>query len=109
LAEAGRGAANVERHAKHAAGRRALRTESPSPAKVTPARLPPSKYDRQRLYEEVWSEPTQQVAKRYGVSDVAIAKACTLLDIPKPPRGYWAKKAAGQKLPYRPPLKERER
>ena len=42
--------------------------------------------------------------KRYGVSDVAIAKACALLDIPKPPRGYWAKKAAGQKLPDRPAL-----
>jgi hypothetical protein len=44
------------------------------------------------------------VAKRYGVSDVAIAKACVLLDVPKPPRGYWAKKAAGQKLPDRPAL-----
>jgi hypothetical protein len=48
------------------------------------------------LYEEVWTEPTQKVAQRYGVSDVAIAKACSLLDIPKPPRGYWARKAAGQ-------------
>jgi hypothetical protein len=48
------------------------------------------------------------VAKGYGVSDVAIAKACALLDIPKPPRGYWAKKAAGQKLPNRPPLPNRE-
>jgi hypothetical protein len=108
LAEAGRRRASVERHAKHVAGRRTLRSESPSSAKLTPARLPPSKYDRQRLYAEVWSEPTQQVAKHYGVSDVAIAKACALLDIPKPPRGYWAKKAAGQKLPNRPPLPNRE-
>ena len=75
---------------------------------VTPLRFPPSRYDRQRLYEEVWTEPTQQVAKRYGVSDVAIAKACALLDVPKPPRGYWARKAAGQKLPNRPPLPDRE-
>ena len=104
LAESGRRRANVERHAKHVAGRRTPRSESPSPAQATPARLPPSKYDRQRLYEEVWSEPTQQVAKRYGVSDVAIAKACALLDVPKPPRGYWAKKAAGQKVSNRPPL-----
>jgi hypothetical protein len=43
------------------------------------------------------------------VSDVAIAKACTLLDIPKPPRGYWAKKAAGQKLPQRPALPKYDR
>jgi hypothetical protein len=76
--------------------------------KPTHARLPPSQYDRQRLYEEVWSEPTQQVAKRYGVFDVAIAKACALLDIPKPPRGHWAKKVAGQKLSSRPPLPKRE-
>ncbi len=69
-----------------------------------PGSLPPSRYDRQRLYEEVWSEPTQRVAQRYGVSDVAIGKACSLLGIPKPPRGYWAKKAAGLKLPKRPPL-----
>ena len=63
-----------------------------------------SRYDRERLYEEVWTEPTQKVAKRYGVSDVAIAKACALLNIPKPPRGYWARHAAGRKLPKRPPL-----
>ncbi len=63
-----------------------------------------SRYDRERLYEEVWREPTQKVAERYGVSDVAIAKACALLNIPKPPRGYWARHAAGQKLPKRPPL-----
>jgi hypothetical protein len=104
LAEAGRRRANVERHAKHVAGRRTLRSEPLSAAKVTPARLPLSKYDRERLYEEVWSEPTQQVAKRYGVSDVAIAKACALLGVPKPPRGYWAKKVAGQKVSNRPPL-----
>jgi hypothetical protein len=48
------------------------------------------------------------VAKRYGVFDVAIAKACALLDIPKPPRGHWAKKVAGQKLSSRPPLPKRE-
>jgi hypothetical protein len=108
LAEVRRQRASVERHAKHVAGRRTLRSESPSPAKLTPARLPPSRYDRQRLYEEVWSEPTQKVAKRYGVSDVAIAKACALLGVPKPPRGYWAKKAAGQKVPNRPLLPKPE-
>lgn len=102
LAEANRQRAGAERHAKRMTGRETVRPESPSPAKPTPAQFCPSRYDRQRLYEEVWSEPTQQVAKRYGVSDVAIAKACALLAIPKPPRGYWAKKAAGQKLPDRP-------
>jgi hypothetical protein len=66
--------ASAHRHEKRVPVR-GLRPESHTPAKPTPARFPPSRYDRQRLYEEVWSEPTQQVAKRYGVSDVAIAKA----------------------------------
>ena len=34
-----------------------------------------AKYDRNRLYEEVWSEPAQKVAARYGVSDVALSLA----------------------------------
>lgn len=108
LANAERRRASLERHTKRMAGRATSRPNSPSAAKSPRAPLPPSRYDRQRLYEDVWTDPTQQVAKRYGVSDVAIAKACALLDIPKPPRGYWAKKAAGQKLPNRPPLANRE-
>lgn len=108
LADAERRRTSSERHAKRVADRATLRPTARSPATRTRAPLPPSKYDRQRLYEEVWTAPTQQVAKRYGVSDVAIAKACALLDIPKPPRGYWAKKVAGQKLPNRPPLPNRE-
>lgn len=97
--------ARTQRKAEPAARRGASRRRPPTPA-PTNARssLPPSRYDRQRLYEEVWAEPTQRVAQRYGVSDVAIAKACRLLDIPKPPRGYWARKAAGHKLPKQPPL-----
>jgi hypothetical protein len=62
------------------------------------------RYDRQRLYDEVWAEPTRLVAQRYNVSDVAIGKVCSHLGIPKPPRGCWAKKAAGHKVPIRPPL-----
>lgn len=59
---------------------------------------------RQQLYEEVWSFPTQKVAAAHGVSDVAIAKTCKRLKIPKPPRGYWNKKAAGLPIPDRPAL-----
>ncbi len=63
-----------------------------------------SRYDRGQLYSEVWSAPTRQVAVRYGISDVALAKVCRLLQIPKPPRGYWAKKVAGKATPRRPKL-----
>lgn len=62
--------------------------------------------DRQRLFREVWNEPAETVAKRYGVTGVALAKWCTKLEIPRPQRGYWAKKAAGKNVPLPPPLPE---
>jgi ankyrin repeat protein len=63
-----------------------------------------TRYDRQKFYEEIWSEPIQHVAKRYNLSDVGLAKVCRKLDIPRPGRGYWAIKAAGKPLPTQPPL-----
>lgn len=53
-------------------------------------------YNREKLYKEVWEKPVSSVAKEYGVSDTAIAKACRRLNVPLPPRGYWAKVQAGQ-------------
>jgi hypothetical protein len=58
---------------------------------------------RSQLYELVWSKPVRDVAKEFGISDVALAKRCRALNIPLPGRGYWARVAAGQK-PKRPPL-----
>ena len=63
-----------------------------------------SRYNREEIYREIWSEPIQRVAKRYGLSDVGLAKVCRKLLIPRPGRGYWAKKAAGVTLPRQPPL-----
>ena len=54
--------------------------------------------DREKLYEEVWSEPVTTAAKRYGLSDVGLAKICKKLAIPLPSRGYWAKVHAGKKM-----------
>lgn len=51
---------------------------------------------RQQLYEEVWAEPVSVVAKRYGLSDVGLAKICRKLSIPLPSIGYWAKVKAGK-------------
>jgi hypothetical protein len=42
------------------------------------------------------------LSKEYGLSDVGFAKICKKYNIPRPPRGYWAKKAAGQRLPKEP-------
>lgn len=61
------------------------------------------RYERAKLYEEVWIEAVTIVAKRYGISDVALRKICKKLAVPLPPLGYWAKIAAGKKPPT-PPL-----
>ncbi len=55
-------------------------------------------FSRKSLYDLVWSEPKVQLAKRLGVSDVAIGKYCRAADIPVPPRGYWARLEAGQSI-----------
>jgi hypothetical protein len=39
-----------------------------------------------------------KLASRFGVSDVAIAKACRKHKIPLPGRGYWNRVQAGQKM-----------
>ena len=46
----------------------------------------------------------RQIANDCGVSDVAIHKRCAKLQIPTPPRGYWAKIEAG-KHPAKPALR----
>lgn len=61
------------------------------------------RYERAKLYEEVWAEAVTTVAKRYGISDVALRKICRQLAVPVPPLGYWANVAAG-KEPRTPPL-----
>lgn len=58
---------------------------------------------REELFALVWERPTSEVAKELGVSDVALAKLCKRLQVPKPPRGYWAKVQSGR-TPRRPPL-----
>jgi hypothetical protein len=56
-----------------------------------------SRYNREELYEKVWAQPIQKLAKEYGVSDVALAKAYRRRKIPVPGLGYWAKKALGNR------------
>ena len=51
---------------------------------------------RDRLYQEVWSEPMTTVAQKYKVSSSYLARVCTQLNVPRPVRGYWAKLAAGK-------------
>jgi len=66
---------------------------------------------RSQLYELVWTKPVRDLAAEFGISDVALAKRCRALKIPVPPRGYWARVAAGQepRRPALPPFTERKR
>ena len=52
---------------------------------------------RKELYELVWTKPRSQIAKELGVSDVWINKMCRRMNVPAPPRGYWANLAAGSR------------
>jgi len=68
---------------------------------------------REQLYERVWTTPIIQLAQEFGISDVAVTKTCKRLQVPTPPRGYWAKVEAGQKpkktpLPKLPIAQERQ-
>lgn len=63
-----------------------------------------SRYNREQLYKEVWSEPLLAVAKKYGLSDIGLAKICKKLNIPRPGLGYWAKKSAGKSVGEPPRL-----
>ncbi len=56
---------------------------------------------REELYQEVWSTPMTKLAKKYGISDVGLAKVCKRNNIPKPKAGYWAKMAHGKKVKRR--------
>jgi hypothetical protein len=62
-----------------------------------------SLYNREQLYEDVWSFPMSKLAEKYGVSDRALAKACRKLHIPVPTMGHWNKvavhKPGDEKLP----------
>jgi hypothetical protein len=52
----------------------------------------PLTLSRDDLYELVWSKPMIELAKDFGLSDVALAKRCRKLGVPVPGRGYWARK-----------------
>ena len=57
---------------------------------------------RQALYEQVWAQPMTQVAKKYGISNVALAKICKKLNVPYPWRGYWRRKEIGKAVKQLP-------
>lgn len=53
---------------------------------------------REELFQQVWEMPMNWLAENFGITGDGLAKICDRLSIPYPPRGYWAKKAAGKKV-----------
>jgi hypothetical protein len=86
------------------------RAHRKQPARTDEATTAPSRVfsreDRWRLYQAVWSKPVAKAARRLGVSTIELKHACRQLEIPTPPRGYWAKRKAGQPVARRPRLRE---
>ena len=54
---------------------------------------------REELYQLVWSKPMTKVAEQFEVSGTYMARVCTMLNVPRPERGYWAKLAVGKAPP----------
>jgi hypothetical protein len=54
-----------------------------------------NKPTKEELQQLVWSKPTTEIAKQYGVTDKAIEKWCKKCGVEKPPRGYWQKQKFG--------------
>lgn len=57
------------------------------------------KLERQKLYEEIWQEAMNKVAKKYNLSDNGLRKICKKLEIPLPDRSYWGKFHFGKNKP----------
>jgi hypothetical protein len=60
---------------------------------------------REELYKLVWSIPMIKMAEKFSVSGSYMARVCSILNVPRPERGYWAKLEVG-KAPARPALPE---
>lgn len=60
---------------------------------------------REELYAEVWQLPMTKIAEHHGVSSSFLARVCTRMNVPRPPRGHWAKLENGKPSPQ-PPLPE---
>jgi hypothetical protein len=56
------------------------------------------KLSRAELFEKIWSTPATKLAEEFGISGRGLGKMCARFDIPVPPRGYWAKLAAGKPM-----------
>lgn len=78
--------------------------DSATPGYETVRGKGPEPLTREQLYELVWNEPMLRIGERLGVSSSYMARVCTDLRVPRPPRGYWAQCEFGKTQPQRPAL-----
>lgn len=55
----------------------------------------PIRITREELHRLVWSRTLRRVAEELGTSYVELVKACTTMNVPRPPNGYWARLSLG--------------
>lgn len=67
------------------------------------AASPPAGITREDLFERVWTTPINHLAEKLGMNHYQFARICEALNVPRPPAGYWQKKAVGKEAP-RPEL-----
>ena len=60
---------------------------------------------REEMYAEVWRLPMTKIADHHRVSSSFLARVCTRMNVPRPPRGHWVKLENGISSPQ-PPLPE---
>ncbi len=53
------------------------------------------KFERNRLYDEIWEISLTGVAKKYGLNYTKLVQVCKENDIPYPSSSYWTKKNMG--------------
>lgn len=54
---------------------------------------------REELYEMVWSDSMVKVGERLGISSSYMTRLCKMMNVPRPPVGYWAKLAVCKAKP----------
>jgi hypothetical protein len=59
-------------------------------------------FQREELYERVWTTPMRKLAREFKYSDVGLAKLCRKHGVPTPGIGYWRKVELGHKPPREP-------
>jgi hypothetical protein len=66
----------------------------------------PLNLTRKELYDLVWAKPRAEIADQFEMSDVRLGKLCREMNVPAPPRGYWANVAGRRKKRkyIKPPL-----